>query len=213
MISLDENIIEQAISTGAEPEGIAVSDDGNTLYVTSAISDWVHVVDLRAGAVTDTIAVGTRPKRVLLLPKANELWVSNELSGEVSIIDGAARQVAATLGFRPPGYSRTDAAPEGMAATRDGKTAFVSLGRADAVAFIDTSARTVRNYVSAGRGVVAVALAADEATLYVVNSLSDDVTVVDVPGHTAIKAVPVGGAPHSVLADDRTAEMPAADRR
>jgi YVTN family beta-propeller protein len=49
------------IATGAEPEGIAISTDGKTLYVTSEVTDMVHVVDAEAGIVTDNVVVGTRP--------------------------------------------------------------------------------------------------------------------------------------------------------
>ena len=110
-----------------------------TLYVTSGISDWVHVVDLEAGVVTDNIVVGTRPRRFLLMPGGKELWVSSELSGQVSIIDRATNLVSARLDFLPPGARQADVTPLGMTATKDGKLAFVTLGRADNVAFIDSS--------------------------------------------------------------------------
>jgi YVTN family beta-propeller protein len=47
-----------------------------------------------------------------------------------------------------------------------------------------------------------VALSPDEKTLYVANGLSDDLSIVDVASRKAIRAVPVGRVPHSVLADD-----------
>jgi YVTN family beta-propeller protein len=64
-------------ATGAEPEGLAISADGKTLYVTSEVTDMVHVVDAEGGVVTDNIVVGTRPRRLLLLTGGKELWVSN----------------------------------------------------------------------------------------------------------------------------------------
>ena len=53
-----------------------------------------------------------------------------------------------------------------------------------------------------GRGAEGMTLSADEKTLYVVNRLSGDVSIIDVPNRKAIRAVPVGGAPHSVQADN-----------
>jgi YVTN family beta-propeller protein len=43
-----------------------------------------------------------------------------------------------------------------------------------------------------------VALDKAEARLFVVNGLSDDVTVVDVAGAKAIKSIPVGRVPYGV---------------
>jgi YVTN family beta-propeller protein len=38
--------------------------------------------------------------------------------------------------------------------------------------------------------------------LYVANGLSDDLSIVDMGSRKAIRAVPVGRTPHSVLVDD-----------
>ena len=99
--------------------------------------------------VTDNITVGTRPRRFLLMPDGKQLWVSDELSGEVSIVDRATKQVTANLEFMPP-LSRPT--PIGMTMTKDGRTAFVALGNANYVAFVDTATRTIRDYVRVGKG-------------------------------------------------------------
>jgi YVTN family beta-propeller protein len=167
-----------------------------------SVSDWIHVVDLEAGVVTDNIAVGTRPRRFLLMPDGKQLWVSNELSGEVSIVDRATKQVSASLEFLPPLSRPINVTPIGMTMTRDGRAAFVALGKADYVAFVDTATRTIRDYVRVGKGPREAALSADESTLYVVNGLSDDLSIVNVPNRTVIETVPVGRAPHSIQTDD-----------
>jgi PQQ-dependent catabolism-associated beta-propeller protein len=201
-ISMADKIITREIATGAEPEGIALSADGGTLYVTSEVTDMVHVIDLEAGAVTDNILVGTRPRRFLLLPDSKELWVSNELSGQVSVIDRTTNRVTTTIDFVPPGFRQVDVTPVGMTMTRDGKIAIVSLGRANHVAFVDTATKKIKDYVLVGSRAWGVALSPDEKTLYVANGLSDDLSIVDMRSHKAIRAVPVGRVPHSVIVDD-----------
>ena len=200
-INIADKIINRSIATGAEPEGIAVSADGNTLYVTSEVDDMVHVIDLGAGVVTDNIIVGTRPRRFLLLPDGKELWVSNELTGQVSIIDRDKREVSGSITFLPSGFRQVDVTPVGMTMTHDGKTAIVALGRANHVAFVDTATRSI-DYLLVGTRAWGVALSPDEKTLYVANGLSDDVSVIDMSRRKAIRAVPVGRVPHSVLVDD-----------
>ena len=162
----------------------------------------VHVIDAQAGVVTDNIIVGTRPRRFLLLPGGKELWVSNELSRQVSVIDRAANRVSATIDFLPPGFRQVDVTPVGMTMTRDGKSAIVALGRANHVAFVNTAARKVGDYVLVGSRAWGVALSPDEKTLYVANGLSDHLSIVDMASRQAIRAVPVGRVPHSVLVDD-----------
>jgi PQQ-dependent catabolism-associated beta-propeller protein len=201
-IGLGDRFIGREIPTGAEPGSIVESSDGKTLYVTSQMSNWVHVVEVATGAVTDNIVVGTRPRQLLLIPGGKELWVSNEWSGQVSIIDRANNHVTGNIDFRPPGSRQIDVTPLGLTATKDGETAIVALGRADFVAFVDTVRGTIQHYVPVGRGPRGVALGAGEHTLYVTNEFSDDVSIVNVTSHKAIKAVHVGGAPYSVRADD-----------
>ncbi len=200
-ITVADKIISRSIATGAEPEGVAVSGDGKTLYVTSEVDDMVHVIDLGAGVVTDNIIVGTRPRRFLLLPDGKELWVSNELSGQVSIVDRAKREVSGSITFLPPGFRQVDVTPVGMTMTHDGRTAIVALGRANHIAFVDTATRSI-DYLLVGTRAWGVALSPDEKTLYVANGLSDDVSIVDMSRRKAIRAVPVGRVPHSVLVDD-----------
>ncbi len=47
-----------------------------------------------------------------------------------------------------------------------------------------------------------VALSADESKLYVVNGLSDDMTVIDTARAKALVSVPVGRVPHTVVLTD-----------
>jgi PQQ-dependent catabolism-associated beta-propeller protein len=201
-IGIADKLIAREIATGAEPEGLALSATGKTLYATSEVTDMVHVIDTAAGAVTDNIIVGTRPRRFLLLPNGKELWVSNELSGQVSVIDRATKQVSATIDFLPPGFRQVDVTPVGMTMTRDGKTAIVALGRANHIAFVDTATRKVEDYVLVGSRAWGVALSPDEKTLYVANGLSDDMSIVDMASRKALRAVPVGRTPHTVIVDD-----------
>jgi YVTN family beta-propeller protein len=86
--------------------------------------------------------------------------------------------------------------------TKDGTTAIITLGRANHVAFVDTATRKIEDYVLVGSRPWGIALSPDEKTLYVANGLSDDLSIVDMANHKAIRAIPVGRVPHSVLVDD-----------
>jgi YVTN family beta-propeller protein len=86
--------------------------------------------------------------------------------------------------------------------TRDGKRAFVGLGRANHVAFVDVAARKVTELVLVGKRAWGLGLDKAEKTLVVANGLSDDITIVDVAGAKALKSVPVGRVPHSVVVVD-----------
>jgi PQQ-dependent catabolism-associated beta-propeller protein len=189
----------KSIKVGKEPEGVKVSADGKTLYVTSEVASLVHVIDVASGKIVKNVKVGKRPRRMAITPNGKELWVTNELDASVSIVSIADHTVAATIKFQVKGARAEDITPVGIVMTRDGKRAFVSLGKANHVAFIDVAARKVTDLVLVGKRAWNVTLDKAEARLYVVNGLSDDVTVVDVAGAKAIKSIPVGRVPYGLV--------------
>ncbi len=190
------------VKIGKEPEGVKVSQDGKTVFVTSEVANMVHVVDTANGKVLKNIPVGKRPRRLALTPDGNELWVTNELGASVSIISTRDLKVVATIDFAVKGARASDITPVGLVISRDGRRAFVGLGRVNHVAFVDVSKRQVAQLVLAGKRAWNVALNKDESLLFVVNGLSDDMTVVDVASAKAVKTIPVGRIPHSVVVLD-----------
>ena len=187
------------VKVGQEPEGVKVSADGKLLYVTSEVASLVHVIDTASGKVVKNIKVGKRPRRMAITADGKELWVTCELDAAVTVVSTADHSVLATLKFEVKGARAQDITPVGIQMSRDGKRAFVALGRANHVAFIDVAARKVTDLVLVGKRAWNVALDKSEKRLFVVNGLSDDLTVVDVPGAKPIKTVPVGRVPYGVV--------------
>lgn len=187
------------VKVGEEPEGVKLSADGKTLYVTSEVASLVHVIDTATAKVVKNIKVGKRPRRMAITPDGKELWVTNELDTSVSIVSTASNEVIGTVKFEVKGARAEDITPVGITMTKDGKRAFVGLGKANHVAFVDVAQRKVTGLVLVGKRAWNVTLNKAESQLWVVNGLSDDVTVVDVAGVKAIKSVPVGRVPYGVL--------------
>ena len=187
------------VKVGQEPEGVKVSADGKLLYVTSEVASLVHVIDTASAKVIKNIRVGKRPRRMAITPDGKELWVTCELDSGITIVSTADHSVLATLKFELKGVRAQDITPVGIQLSRDGKRAFVALGRANHVAFVDVAARKVSDLVLVGKRAWNLALDKDEKRLFVVNGLSDDLSIVDVPGAKAIKTVPVGRVPYGVV--------------
>jgi len=202
VIDMDQNIIVQEVPTGAEPEGVFVSEDGHLVYVTSEVGDLVHLIDADAGNVVQDVVVGTRPRRFAATPDGKELWVSTELSGEVYIIDREKFAVEGKIEFLPPGMRKTDVTPVDLRMTRDGKTAYVTLGHAAHVAVVDVPTRKIQAYILVGKRSWGLGMSRDERTLYVANGFGDDVTVIDLKTRKATVSIPVGRIPWGVVIDD-----------
>jgi PQQ-dependent catabolism-associated beta-propeller protein len=202
------------VKVGGEPEGVKVSSNGKLVFVTSEVNSLVQVVDVASKKVIKNIAVGKRPRRLMLTTLnvtdanakasigAGELWVSNELGASVSVIRLSDYAVTGQIDFKPQGMRSEEVTPVGMVLSPDGKTAYVGLGRANHVAVVDVATRAVRGYVLVGKRAWGLGLSKDGSKLYVTNGLSDDMSIVDTATLKAIKTLPAGRVPHSVVIDD-----------
>jgi YVTN family beta-propeller protein len=159
-------------------------------------------LDTASHEIVANVVVGNRPRRFAATPDGAEVWVSNELGGSVSILDGATHEVKGTVTFEPRGFRADEVTPVGITMTRDGKTAYVTLGRANHCAVVDVASRTVRDYVLAGSRAWGATLKRGETLLFVANGLSDDVSIVDTRTNKVLRSVPVGRVPHTVVIDD-----------
>ena len=192
----------KTVEVGAEPEGVLVSPDDKTVYVTSEVANIVHVIDVESFEITHNLVVGNRPRRFALTPDGKELWVSNELSGSVSVVDRSNYQVIETIEFTPKGFRPEEVTPVGITMTADGKTAYVALGRANHVAVVDVASREIEDYILVGNRAWNTILNRDNTLLFVANGLSDDVSIIDTERRKVIKSIPVGRVPYMVLIDD-----------
>jgi YVTN family beta-propeller protein len=86
--------------------------------------------------------------------------------------------------------------------TKDGKTAYVTLGHAARVAVVDVPARKVLAYILVGKRAWGLTLSRDEKTLYVANGQGDDITIIDTASRKAKISVPVGRVPYGIVVDD-----------
>jgi YVTN family beta-propeller protein len=144
------------------------------------------------------VLVGARPRVVVFSPDEKQVWVAAEVGGEVDVIDTASKQVVKKIDFDVPGVRREFIQPEGIRFSRDSRTAFVALGRANHVAVIDVKTYAVSGYIQVGRRVWQLGMSLDGNTLYAVNGLTNDVTVIDVPGRKVRQTFVVGRLPWGI---------------
>jgi YVTN family beta-propeller protein len=146
--------------------------------------------------------VDTRPRYIAFTPDGGRFWVSSEVRATVTVLDTATRRRIGTIDFaqllpadRPNGEQLQAV---GIVFTRDGKRAFVALGRGKLVAEIDPATlKLVRTYPVGWRA-WHIALSPDEKYLYTANGLSSDVSVIDLVHDRAISRVHVDGRPWGI---------------
>ena len=204
VIDIGARRIASEILVGGEPEGTAVSPDGRLAVQTSESASMAHVVDTASGTVIDNLLVDTRPRFVAFTPDGKRFWISSETRGTVTIFDTATRKRVGKVNFNQA--LKADRAPDqviqavGIVFTRDGRRAFVALGRARLVAEVDPQSLAILRTHAVGWRAWNLALSPDEKRLYTANGLSGDMTAIDLGTNRVIGSVALSGKPWGIVA-------------
>jgi len=142
------NVTEQDVAARTAVRGIAVAPGGETVWVGSNQARTVSVIDTRRGAVVDTIGGFGMPYRLAVTPDARTVVVTDPPRARVLLLDAATRRVRATIEVPNDGVVAGaefagSSSPEGIALSRDGRTAYVALQGASRVAAIDLASATI----------------------------------------------------------------------
>jgi YVTN family beta-propeller protein len=191
------------VLVGGEPEGTAISPDGRIAVQASESGSTIHVVDAGSGAPIDNFMVDTRPRHVAFTPDGKRFWVSSEARGTINVYDSATRRRVGRIDFKAAKLGVAPSAdyavqPVGIVFTRDGRHAYIGLGRAKLAAEVDPAMLKIVRTFPVGWRAWNVALSPDERRLYTANGLSGDVTAIDLQAGRVIGTVRVGGRPWGI---------------
>ncbi len=149
------------------PMNMALSPDGNTLYVTAQEGNKLLAVDLKDKKVDYSINVGKKPHSVVLSNDGKTAYVSNQWSYNIFEVDLESRQVSDTL---PSGYG-----PAGLAIDRNNDYLYVANTYSSDISIIDLAEQKEVRRLSAGKDPTGISIAPDGKSVFVANRLSNKV--------------------------------------
>ena len=164
------------------PYGIAVSPDGNTLYVSltgsgsecDSSEEGIEMLDASTGnPVGSILNVGSHPQGMAISPDGNTLYVADDDDGSVYPIDVPSWSV--TTANIVSGFEN----PSGITISPDGSALYVSDDGFDTVYEVSASGSPINSFdegVSDPKGVL---ISPNGNTLYVANHYDNDISVID----------------------------------
>ncbi|HJT91311.1 MAG TPA: beta-propeller fold lactonase family protein, partial [Mycobacterium sp.] len=187
-------VTPMSIAVGNSPNGVAVSPDGSTVYVTnfgdlSSGGNTVSVIDAATTTVVATITVGGNPANVAVSPNGATAYVTNLDDGTVSVIDTATNSVTATIVVGD--------LPDGVAVSPDGAHVYVTNADDDTVSIIDAATNVVTDTVTVGENPRTVAVSPEGTRVYVTNADGASVSVINTATN-AVTTIGVGELPLGV---------------
>jgi PQQ-dependent catabolism-associated beta-propeller protein len=185
---------------GGEPEGTAVSPDNRIVVQTSETASSASVIDAATGKLIDTFLVDSRPRYVAFTPDGKQFWIASEVRGTVTAFDAATLKRIGHVDFQDAGIKEPVVQAVGIAFTRDGRRAFVALGRGRHVAEVDPKSFRIVRLFPVGYRAWNLALSPDEKRLYTANGLTGDMSAIDIVANKPIGTVALGGKPWGIVA-------------
>jgi YVTN family beta-propeller protein len=129
-------------ATGLGPQGIAVSADGKTLYVTEPVSNQVWELSASSGTVQGVTTVGDQPYAVTAA--GTSLYVANMNDDTVSVVSTMSGKVTDTIDV--------GRLPMSIATTPDGSQVWVGNGLSGSVSVISVTSGDVVATIGGGPG-------------------------------------------------------------
>lgn len=165
------------------PMGMALTPDGQYLYVANRNSNTVIVVETSSFTIVDEIdlTISEEPWIVMVKPDGSEVWVlSRALPCATSIIDVATNTVIDTINLSSPvNYCPNGGFPYRMVFSSDGERAFVTTRLSQSVLKINTSLHTVQRekVIPDAAHISEVAISPDDAKVYVSNTWGSEPSI------------------------------------
>jgi YVTN family beta-propeller protein len=221
-------IINTIGNFGYSPAELALSGDGLTLYATNPNSDNISVIDTLSNIVTGWIYVGNDPADIVVDQNRRKVYVVNKASNSVSIVNVNTSDVenTVTVGFNPTGVAIhqdklyvTNADSNSISVidipsysvtktiSLSQKPMWLVSGLSDRiyvsgvdneVSFIYPSMDMTTRNISVGDLPSQMAVDSLRRKLYVVNTMSEDISVIDLATKRLKTVIQVGRRPHGI---------------
>src|SRR5690242_17941796 len=183
------------------PAGIALSNDGNYLFVAENLGDSLAVVDLARKQVVQRRKTEVYPYGVAVSP-ANEVYVSAWGGNTVSVFAAGANGL-----LRPRGTVNVGRHPSALLLNGPGSRLFVASASTNSIAVVDTKSLKVLTTLldpppagpNQGSTPNALALSPDGQRLYVAEADNNAVAVFQLSSAILIGRIPVEWYPTTLL--------------
>jgi YVTN family beta-propeller protein len=184
--------------------GLAITPDGNKVFVCNGYSNDISVVSTAENRVIETIPMKSTPVGIAISPDGRVAYVTERQPGgdqNVVAIDVATHKIVQRW-HDPLGFGN----PFEVAISPNGKYAYFAGGDWEIVAILDIESGATR-YVDVGLNPFHIALTKDGRLLYVSNEGSDDIAVINTQTEKVVDRIPIQvkgtGFIYATLTDSR----------
>jgi len=149
--------------------------------------------------VVARVKTGPRPRSIAFTKDGATGFVTNENDATLTVFAAATHKVKATITIPKIEGAPTAPRPMGQVVAPDGRRLYVSLGRARAIAVVDTASLAVVGTITdVGARPWGIGISPDGTKLYTANGPSGDLSIVDIASSKVEARVALGGSPWGI---------------
>lgn len=192
---------------GTAESGLAITPDGNQVFVCNGYSKNISVVSTAENKVIDTIKMESTPGSIDISPDGKVAYII-ELQSDTRgfthalAMDVATHKIIQRWAHEPIGFGN----PWEVVISPDGRHAYFAGFDGELVVILDIANGATR-YIDVGLDPSNLALTKDGRLLYVSNMSSDDISVIDTQTEKVVDKIPVQvkgmGFIYATLTDSR----------
>jgi len=192
VVDVKEGKLLTVMKSGTDPEQVAISHDGKTVYVANEDAGQLTMIDTDSGKITDTVKVGDEPEGVTVTPDGKQVYVTSEDAGAVFVVDVEKKKVVRPVKVGPR--------PRSISFLPDGSRAYVPSETGGTMSMIDTKRLATVKTIKLGDGIrpMGQAMAQDGKHLYGSTGRSKMVYIIDTEKNTVVGMVEAGQRPWGI---------------
>ncbi len=191
VIDTDAGVVVATVPVAPGPHGMAITQDGRTVYVSGDGSSSLDVIDTATDTVVKTINVGKAPNGVALTPDNRLLLVAVYDENRIAFVDTSTQTVVATMAVPKP---------HTVAISPDGKLAYVTVQEPGhfGLALVDLATRRVVRTLALDKTPRDGEFDYDGKVFYFTQAGVSSVQVLDPASDKIVAQIPTGVSPHFV---------------
>jgi YVTN family beta-propeller protein len=189
VLDTGSNQVIKTIPVPTGPHGMAITQDGRWVYVSSDGDSKVSLIDTQSDTVVKTIEVGKTPHGLALTPDGHLLLAAIFGTSQVAFIDLSSNQVVGQVSVP---------SPHNIAVSPDGHTAYVAAQKqgSTGLSVINIDNKTQAAFIAQDKAPRALNFSPDGKWLYFTLAGVDAVQVLDPASNKVVSQIAVGASPH-----------------
>jgi YVTN family beta-propeller protein len=192
VLRASDHVVIASMPTISTPFGIAASQDGKRLYVSTFDGKNIYTFDAETNVLISTLQFGSELREITLTPDDKYLYVPDYNENVVHIVSTKNNTL---VGDIPVG-----ATPHMVAFGDGGKYAYVTAEAGDVITVIDTKKAMVVDNIPVGKTPVGISASPDSKMIYVASYSSGEVSFISTKSQSVVATVSLPGNPRAVAA-------------